>query len=122
MYPFPVMVGKRSVRGMRAYEYAKAQVERKHGIGHLGVWLMCYRTLFHILGSVAFIALAVFVVREFIGVERALYALLGALTAFITYQEFYLHPRYYHQLFRKGVLDWFAWVVPIGLYLFFFAS
>ena len=31
---------------------------------------------------------------------------------------FYSRSR--HQLWRKGFLDWFAWVGPMGAYVFFF--
>jgi hypothetical protein len=94
--------------------------EEKRGTGHIGGWLTLYRTFFHLAGSILFIAAALLVARELIGFDAALYFILGALTAFITYQEFYLHPRYYRQIFMKGLIDWFAWVAPIGIYLFYF--
>ncbi len=119
LYPFAETIRGKSVRGIRAYNHAAARYERKYGRGHFGVWINCYRTFFHIIGSVAIILVGGLVVRELFGTERALYIILGIVTALITYQEFYYHPRYYHQLFKKGILDWFAWVAPIGFYVFF---
>ncbi len=40
-----------------------------------------------------------------------------ALVFWITYQEFFLHARKYHQPRWKGVLDWFVWILPFSFYL-----
>jgi hypothetical protein len=43
---------------------------------------------------------------------------LAFAVAAISFQEFYLHPKYYDQLWRKSVADWAVWVTPIALFLF----
>lgn len=70
------------------------------------------------LGALLIIFGAAFVSQSFFGSAIALYLVLFLTVLFITYQEFYLQRRIYRQLWRKGILDWFTWVVPIGLYLF----
>ena len=119
-YPFRAQVEGQWVRGRRAYEKAAAKYERKYGHGHIGFGLNCYRSCFHIVGSIILIVLATVIAREYIGSDRALYALLAVVVFGMAFQEFYLHPRRYKQLRRKGILDWLSWSVPIGVYLFFF--
>lgn len=118
LYPFSAVIDGKRVRGMRAYERTIAYYERKYGRGHFGAFINCYRTFFHIIGSIIVITAIALIAREFLGTERALYVLLSVMTLLVTYQEFYYHRRHYQQLWKKGVLDWLSWVVPIGLYLF----
>lgn len=120
LYPFSAMIGGRRVRGRRAYEYKLRRLEAKYGPGHIGVLLNLYRSLFHVIGSIIVIVAFTLLVQRFFGDERALYIVLSAMTLLVTYQEFYYHRRQYGQIWKKGVLDWLSWVVPIGLYLFFF--
>ena len=120
LYPFSATIAGKRVRARLDYEYTLAKFERTYGRGHFGIFITCYRSLFHIAGSIIVITVFAFVARAFFGTERALYVVLGLVTLLITYQEFYYHPRYYHQLFKKGALDWAAWIAPIGIYLTFF--
>jgi hypothetical protein len=122
LFPFSATINGRRVRGRLAYEFRVSKIERKYGPGHLGVLINLYRSFFHIVASVAVIILFALLARKFFGDERALYVLLSFMTVLVTYQEFYYHRREYGQLWRKGVLDWLSWMVPIGVYLFFLHS
>ncbi|MBP6860116.1 MAG: hypothetical protein KBC38_00945 [Candidatus Pacebacteria bacterium] len=119
-YPFRTEVEGRWVRGLRAYEKAVARHERKYGHGHIGYGLNCYRSCFHVLGSIVLIVIATFVAKNYFGSDAALYILLALVVVGMAFQEFYLHPKRYRQLRKKGVLDWLSWTVPIGVYLYFF--
>lgn len=39
-----------------------------------------------------------------------------ALFAWLLFQEFYRHPKMYHQKLWKGILDVVVWVTPFALY------
>jgi hypothetical protein len=118
LYPFANKVGNRRVRGMRSYEHAAARALRKHGLGRLGYKLMLYRELFHFFGSIFLIVIATLLSQRLFGSTIALYILLYAAIVALSYQEFYLHPKRYGQHFKKGVVDWLVWVIPISIYLF----
>ena len=118
LYPFKTDVGGQWVRGVRSYDATLARYERTHGMGRYGFKLDAYRQVFHLAGSVLYLLTAAYLSRAVFGSERALYAFLGAAVLLISFQEFYLHRRMYRQLWRKGILDWLAWCVPMGLYLF----
>jgi hypothetical protein len=120
LYPFSAMVAGSRVRGIRAYESRVRMLERRYGRGHLGVWLHCYRSFFHVVGAVLIIVASALVTQRFFGNQEALYAMLGTATVLISFQEFYYHRREYAQLWGKSVIDWLSWVVPIGIYLFYF--
>jgi hypothetical protein len=55
--------------------------------------------------------------HQILGSDAALKILLVLAIAVMSFQEFYLHPRYYGQLWRKSVADWTVWILPIGFYL-----
>lgn len=95
VYPFKTEIGGQWVRGIRSYNATLARYQRKYGPGRYGFKLNFYRQLFHLVGIAAVLL--------------------------ISFQEFYLHRRMYQQLWRKGIIDWLAWCIPIGLYLFFIA-
>jgi len=117
-YPFSCKVGGRWVRGRRSYEQAAARAFKMYGLGRLGYKLTLYRELFHFAGSVILIMSAAMISKTFFGSETALYVLLWTAIAALSFQEFYVHPKKYGQHVRKGVIDWFTWVVPIALYFF----
>lgn len=117
VYPFQNLVGGELVRGIRSYNAALARYERKYGKGHYGFKLGAYRQLFHLGGSVLFLVLAAALSEEFLGGSEALYVLLVAAVLLISFQEFYLHRRMYEQLWRKGIVDWLAWCLPMGMYI-----
>jgi hypothetical protein len=119
-YPFSFLIDGKRVRGMRAYEAVLAQIQALRGPGSYSYGLIAYRQVFHLLGAILFIMLAAAISHRLFGSEVALYVMLVVAVLVITFQEFYLHPRYYEQHLPKSVSDWLAWVVPIGGYLAFF--
>ena len=120
LYPFACKVGGRRVRGRRSYERAAARAFKRYGLGRLGYKLTLYRETFHFIGSVIFIMLATLLSKRLFGSEAALYVLLAAAIAALSFQEFYVHPKNYGQHARKGIIDWLTWVTPMVLYLLFF--
>lgn len=122
LYPFSFSSHGKRVRGSTSYNHELARALKRYGKGHIGYKLVAYRETFHFVGAVLFILFAALVSRSLLGGDTALYVLLGAALVAITFQEFYLHPRMYGQLLPKGVVDWLAWSVPIGLYLFMHLS
>ncbi|MFZ1987795.1 MAG: hypothetical protein WAV21_02050 [Minisyncoccia bacterium] len=118
MYPFAAMIEGKKVRGRKAYEETLAFYRNRLGPGHLGYKLFLYRQLFHFIGSLLVIVAAALISKTLFGSEVALYVLLVLAVAAVSFQEFYLHPRMYKQLWRKGAVDWFAWVGPISIYIF----
>ena len=120
LYPFRCEIEGQMVRGMRSYNRAVAKAERRLGRGHFGLWLNCYRSIFHVIGAVLIILLSTLLTQHFFGSTQALYTMLAVATFLISFQEFYYHRREYQQVFKKSVVDWLSWVVPIGVYLFLF--
>ncbi|MBU6323240.1 MAG: hypothetical protein KGI41_01170 [Patescibacteria group bacterium] len=118
MYPFRARVRGQWVRGTRAYDAALNRSFRRYGRGRYGYSLSLYRALFHLAGALLILFFAAFISQRFFGNAAALYVVLALTTAFITFQEFYLQRRIYRQLWRKGIFDWFTWLLPLGLYLF----
>ena len=118
LYPFKNEVDGKLRRGIRSYKKAVAKAQRKYGPGHLGYKLSLYRETFHFAGSLLFIVLATLVSKDFLGSEMALYVLLYAAIAALTYQEFYVHPKRYGQHLKKGIVDWSFWVLPMLFFLF----
>ena len=118
LYPFKTDVGGQRVRGIRSYNASLARYQRKYGAGHYGFKLDAYRQIFHLAGSVLYLLVAAYLSQALFGSERALYAFLAAAVLLISFQEFYLHRRMYRQLWKKGIVDWLAWCVPMGMYLF----
>lgn len=118
-YPFSCLVEGKRVRGRAAYDAVLKRIQEARGEGSYSYALIAYRQVFHVLGAILFISLSALISHRLFGGEVALYVLLAAAALMITVQEFYLHPRYYHQHLPKSVSDWLAWVVPMGTYLFF---
>lgn len=117
LYPFASSIEGERVRWKRSYDHTLAQVHRRLGVGHFGYKLLMYREAFHFVGALLFIALATYVSRHFFGSDVALRVLFITAVIAISFQEFYLHPRRYGQRFRKSLLDWMVWVIPMGTYL-----
>ena len=118
LYPFKTEVQGQWVRGIRSYNATFDRYQKAYGIGSYGFKLDAYRQIFHLAGSILFLAAAAYVSQSLLGKSDAIYALLVAAVLLISFQEFYLHRRMYRQLWTKGVIDWLAWCAPIGLYLF----
>jgi hypothetical protein len=119
-YPFGCEIEGQWVRGVRSYDRALARAYRRYGRGHYGYGLAFYRQAFHLAGSLLVMYVATLVAFGLFGSSTALAVLLLLATLCITYQEFFLQRRTYHQLWRKGVADWSVWVLPMALYLFLF--
>lgn len=120
-YPFACKVEGKWVRGLKSYQHAVKHSMKVYGPGRLGYKLMLYRELLHFVGSILFIVSATLISKDLFGSEIALYVLLGAAILALSFQEFYLHPKLYKQRTRKGVIDWFTWVMPMITYLFYWS-
>ncbi|MDO8623924.1 MAG: hypothetical protein Q7R54_01075 [bacterium] len=118
VYPFKTRLQGRWVRGTRSYNARVKAYEREYGQGHLGYYLGTYRQLFHFVGSLVFLICTAYISSSFLGSTYALYTLLLVAIVLISYQEFYLHRRMYHQLWKKSIIDWAVWVIPVGVFLF----
>lgn len=106
------------MRGKRSYDAALTRVRRKLGPGHFGYKVLAYRQACHLLGAILLISVSTVIAKELLGSDAALYVVLMLAILAISFQEFYLHPKYYGQLWRKSVADWMVWVMPIALFLF----
>ncbi len=120
LYPFKTEVQGRWVRGIRSYNATFARYQRKYGSGHYGFKLDAYRQLFHLAGSIFFLIFAAYLSQALFGGPGALPAFLFIAVLFISFQEFYLHRRMYQQLWRKGIVDWLTWCVPMGVYFWMY--
>lgn len=118
LYPFKTEVRGQWVRGIRAYNETLERYQRAYGVGRYGYKLMVYRQAFHFVGSILFLIIAAYLSQSFFESTKAIYAFLIAAVLLISFQEFYVHRRMYQQLWRKGIVDWLAWCVPIGIYFF----
>lgn len=118
LYPFKTEIEGHWVRGRRSYEATLARYEQRYGMGHYGYKLTVYREVFHLIGSILFLVSAAYLSRAFFGSANAMYVFLAIAVGFISFQEFYLHRRMYQQLWRKGIVDWLSWCVPMGIYFF----
>lgn len=116
LFPFKTKVRGQWVRGIRSYDARLARYQRFYGIGHYGYRLGAYRQFFHFIGSILFLITAAYISKKFFGSNEALPAFLVAALFLISFQEFYLHRRMYQQLWKKGILDWLVWCMPLGLY------
>lgn len=118
VYPFKTEVHGQWVRGVRSYDATLARYQRIYGMGRYGYKLGVYRQLFHLAGSILFLIGAAYLSQSLFGKSNAMYAFLAAAILLISFQEFYLHRRMYQQLWKKSVIDWLAWCVPLGIYFF----
>ncbi|KND51368.1 MAG: hypothetical protein ABA06_03600 [Parcubacteria bacterium C7867-001] len=76
---------------------------------------VAWREVCHVVGSVILIVATTFL-APFAPFNLPI-AVFAVLVVFMTYQEFYLHPKKYQQRLWKGILDWLAWVLPFALFL-----
>lgn len=117
-YPFKTEIQGQWVRGVRSYNATLTRIQRQYGVGHYGFKLDVYRQLFHLAGSILFLISAAYLSQFLFGSTNAIYVFLVIAICFITFQEFYLQRRTYRQLWRKGIIDWLTWCVPMGVYCF----
>ncbi|MDB5265262.1 MAG: hypothetical protein JWN64_833 [Parcubacteria group bacterium] len=118
LYPFSTIVEGKRVRWQASYNHALALARKRLGPGHYGYRVLAYRQACHFIGALGVIVVSTFISKELFGSDVAIYVLLVLAIVAVSYQEFYLHPRYYGQLWRKSVADWLVWTIPIGIYLF----
>lgn len=118
LFPFKTEVQGHWVRGIRSYNERLARVQRMYGPGKYGFKLNAYRQVFHFIGSVLFLLVAAYLSQTYLGGADAMIAFLAAAVALISFQEFYLHRRMYQQLWKKGIIDWLTWCVPMVVYFF----
>lgn len=122
LYPFKTEVHGRWVRGVRSYDATLARYQRMYGMGRYGYKLGVYRQFFHLAGSILFLVIAAYLSESFLGSARAMYVLLLVAVILVSFQEFYLHRRMYEQLWKKSVIDWLAWCVPLGVYFWMYLN
>jgi|GEM_PF-3555261 len=77
---------------------------------------VAWRTYCHILGSVVLVY-GSHLLALITGYTVPFYIFL-LLVVWMTYQEFYLHPKRYKQKLWKGILDWFSWILPFTFYFY----
>jgi len=117
-YPFKTEIEGQWVRGIRSYNAALARYQQRYGAGRYGFKLDAYRQLFHLAGSILFLIVAAYLSQTFFRSPDAMYAFLVAAVLLISFQEFFLHRRMYQQVWKKGIIDWLAWCIPLGIYFF----
>jgi hypothetical protein len=120
LYPFTCEIEGKIVRGRASYHKAVDRAMEKYGPNNLGYSLIFYRGIFHVTGAILFISAAGLISRELFGSEVALYVLMVAAAGSLFAQEFYWHPRRFHQMRHKSYIDWFGWVIPMVAYVMFF--
>ncbi len=69
-----------------------------------------WREICHITGS-----LVLLLVATLLGFT-AVVIIFIVLGLWMTYQEFYLHPKKYNQPLWKGITDWLSWILPFIIY------
>ena len=74
-----------------------------------------YREFFHILGSFLIISFS-YILYLYVSVYVPVIIFL-LWSAWMTYQEFYLHPKKYNQKLLESILDWSSWIIPLIIYL-----
>jgi hypothetical protein len=118
VYPFASLIDGQRVRWSRSYEHRLDELQERIGQGRYGFRLCVYRGVFHVIGAAIVILTGTLVTKYLWGSAVALPVLFLLAMTVITYQEFVLQPRTYHQHLAKGVVDWFSWVAPLSLYFF----
>ncbi len=119
LYPFARQIEGKWVRGRQAYQQAVQEAFTKYGPNQYGFTLVLYRSLFHMIGGILFVAAATVAAEYWFDTTTALYVFVatGATALFI--QEFYVHPKRYGQVRLKSYADWLTWVIPMVLTLIY---
>lgn len=74
-----------------------------------------WREVCHFIGTCLLIVLSqVLFIYVSAYVPIIVFILLGG---WMTYQEFWLHPRKYDQKLWNGLLDWSVWIIPFIMYI-----
>ena len=69
-----------------------------------------WREICHIIGSLILLYVSYLITPKTVPVTFIL------LTIWMTYQEFYFHPKKYDQPLWKGLIDWLSWITPFIIY------
>lgn len=77
---------------------------------------LIWREICHMVGSVVLIILSYLIKPSIVVIVFIL------LMFWMTYQEFYFHPKKYNQPLWKGVIDWLSWILPFLAYFIFVAE
>lgn len=75
-----------------------------------------WRALLHVVSSLVLLFASHLVALNY-GYNAPLFV-FSALLILITYLEFYVHPKLYHQKLSKGIIDWLSWTLPFVAYFF----
>ena len=110
LFIIPHKIDGELIFGERSYNYF---IENNHFA------IKMWREIFHLAGSILVVIISRFI-SNITGFKKLDIVILLALILFITFQEFYLHPKYYNQKLYEGILDWLFWVGPI-IYYFIYA-
>lgn len=74
-----------------------------------------YREIFHILGSFLIIVFS-YILYLYLSINVPI-IIFSLWSVWMTYQEFYLHPKKYNQKLPESILDWSSWIIPLIIYL-----
>lgn len=122
LYLFPEHADGGTLFFKAAYDAKLASCQALFGIEGAQIYcikLLLWRELFHFIGGVAAVIL-VYAIKRWLGVRRAIiFSVLFA--AYILFQEFFLHPRAFDQIFFKSVFDSAVWLGPAIVYWALFA-
>ncbi|NCS98997.1 hypothetical protein GW764_02305 [Candidatus Parcubacteria bacterium] len=121
LYPFASIIEGKVVRGESSYLDAVKKAFELNGEGKFGMGLMFYRQTFHLIGAVLFVIFSTLISSNFFDNELMPFFLFGFVMVALAFQEFYFHPKKYNQVFKKGFIDWVVWIVPMAIYLIYFA-
>lgn len=123
LYLFPEHSGGQTLFFKAAYDAKLLSCQALFGVEGAQIYctkLLLWRELFHLAGGAAAIIL-IHAIRRRLGWRTAL--ILSALfAAYILFQEFFLHPRAFDQIFFKSVFDSAVWLGPSIAYWALFAA
>jgi hypothetical protein len=76
-----------------------------------------FREVFHVIGALILILISYLLyIYMNTNIPIIIFIVFGI---WITYQEFYLHPKKYNQELSISILDWSSWMIPFIVYLIF---
>lgn len=115
LYLLPSEINGKKEYFLVSYNHTKQMCQNIAGTGYCRE-ILIWRELFHFLGAIFFIFLSIGL-EKFFKTPAAGPIVLCGVIAWITFQEFYLHPTFYNQTFTKGFIDWIVWLAPILVYI-----
>lgn len=118
LYPFRVINDEGVILfGQSAYDYEMKRNRRLFGYEFTmrSPKVFVYREVFHLLASIFLVYVAHILGKNF-GTLNGIAFIILIVTS-ISFQEFYIHPKYYHQRTVKTITDWVVWMVPVLVYI-----